>query len=249
MRARLPKILMHEPLVEAVFEIRFQGADALADILPGFLFHQLDPKPVISRLPAAEFPKPMRADEPSLRYAPTQRLEWGNYVILIGDHNLMVSCKLPYPKWPSFKSTILHIVSQIEVLGIVSLVERFSVKYVNLIQGKTIADQIGKIEIAIRLGDVEVEDNHLSLQVHRVDGARTHILSVITGAQGMLPNGEQIFGSVVDVDSIEIVNEGNFKVFVDSLPEKVEALRQLNKSLFFSCLTDSAIDEMEPVYE
>src|SRR5690606_24858904 len=96
---KLPKILEREPLVDAVFEVRLKEAPSLADILPGFLFHELSPKPVLQRLPAAEIPQPLRAHDPNLQFAPILRLEWDQYFIAIGERNFVVSCKLPYPKW------------------------------------------------------------------------------------------------------------------------------------------------------
>ena len=93
---KLPKVLEHEPLVDAIFEVRLNGTAPLVDILPGFLFHELDPKPTVKRLPAAEIPQPMRANDPNLQFAPLSRLEWGKYFISVGNRNIVISCKLPY---------------------------------------------------------------------------------------------------------------------------------------------------------
>ena len=61
---KLPVILEREPLVDAVFEVRLGGDPHMSDLLPGVLFGQLDPKPTIQRLPAAEIPQPIRASDP-----------------------------------------------------------------------------------------------------------------------------------------------------------------------------------------
>ena len=134
---KLPKLLEREPLIEAVFELRLDNFEHHADILPGILYHKLNPKPRIDRLPAAEFPRPLRASEMALRYAPTQRLESDRYFIDIGDQNIAISCKLPYPKWTEFKKTILEVIGEIAMEGVVGNVERYSIKYVNLIEGET----------------------------------------------------------------------------------------------------------------
>ena len=54
----LPKSLEKEPLVEAVFEVRLNDAPQLADILPGFLLHDLGPETKVQRLPSAEIRYP-----------------------------------------------------------------------------------------------------------------------------------------------------------------------------------------------
>jgi uncharacterized protein (TIGR04255 family) len=246
---KLPKSLDREPLVDAVFELRMGGAPQLADLLPGALFGQLSPKPTLQRLPAAEIPQPIRDQDPNLAFSPVSRLDWGEFAISFGDRSLVIACKLPYPKWPAFKEAILSIVSKVAQVGIVGPVERYSIKYVNLIQASTIVDQIAKINLAVRVGDVEAKDDHLSVQVHRKEGDTVHIMSIVTGAQGKMPDGKIVFGAVVDIDSIRTEHFSDFSTFAAKLEPAVESLRQANKTKFFSCLTEATINEMGPKYD
>ncbi len=101
----------------------------------------------------------------------------------------------------------------------------------------------------IKLGDVQVHNERMSLQVHQEEGDILHILSVMTGAQAKMPSGEQVHGVVVDIDSIRTISMPDFDSFVANLEQGVEELRQANKAKFFSCLTDTTIEEMEPIYE
>lgn len=246
---RLPKVLAREPLVDALFEVRLSGTSSLADILPGVLFHELAPKPTVMRLPAADIPQAMRASDPGLQFAPVLRLEWSDYFIAVGDQNIIISCKLPYPKWPNFKKAILKITGMIARAEISGKVERYSFKYVNLIQGVTLEDQISKIKMAITLGPVEVRSDHVNLQVHRKEGDVAHILSAIIGARAKLPDGREVSGAIVDIDSIRDVDVPDFATFRANLEPELEELRQANKVKFFGCLTDAAIIEMGPIYE
>ncbi len=246
---KLPKTLDHEPLVDAVFEVRMGGAPQLANLLPGALFGQLTPKPTVQRLPAAEIPQPIRDQDPNLAFSPVVRLDWGKFTISFGDRNLVIACKLPYPKWPTFKEAIISIVERVAQVGIEGPVERYSLKYVNLIQAPNLAAQISKINMAVRVGEVEARDDHLSVQVHRNEGDTLHIMSVVTGAQGKMPNGKTVFGAVVDIDSIRTASFSDFNTFAENLGPSVESLRQANKVKFFSCLTDTTISEMGPKYD
>jgi len=133
-------------------------------------------------------------------------------------------------------------------VGIAGPVERYSLKYVNLIQAPTIVDQITKINMAVRVGEVEVKDDHMSVQVHRSEGDTLHIMSVVTGAQAGIADGNQVLGAVVDIDSIRFVHFADFGEFASKLAPAVETLRQANKIKFFSCLTDAAINEMGPKF-
>lgn len=246
---KLPKTLEREPLVDAVFEVRMGGDPHLADLLPGALFGQLEPKPTLHRLPAAEIPQPIRDQNPALAFSPLSRLDWGEFTISFGDRSLLIACKLPYPKWPAFKDAILSIVEKVAQVGIVGPVERYSIKYVNLIQAPTLVDQIAKINMAVRVGDVEAKDDHFSVQVHRNEGDTLHIMSVVTGAQGEMPDGKTVFGAVVDIDSIRTERFSDFGTFAAKLAPAVESLRQANKLKFFSCLTEEAVNEMGPRYD
>lgn len=244
----LPKTLAHEPLVDAVFEVRMNDAPPLADILPGFLLHDFGKGTSVTRLPAAEIPQPMRQKDANLKFAPIQRVDLEKSSILIGDRNVVVNCRMPYPKWPTFKAVILDVLERIAKLGLSGSIERYSVKYVNLIQAATIAEQIAKIDLEIRLGDLKVTEEHVNLQVHRREDDIVHILSVITGATGLV-NGREVSGVVVDIDSIRNVKVPDILTFVNDLENGLESLRHSNKKKFFSCLTDATIEEMGPTYE
>jgi uncharacterized protein (TIGR04255 family) len=244
----LPVSLEREPLVEAIFEIRFGGTPQLADLLPGLLFGQLDPKPKMHRQPAADIPQPIRASDPNLTFAALIRLEFEHFNYLIGDRNVVIGCKLPYPKWPAFKSQILQLTSLMAEVGVEGDVERYSVKYVNLISAPDFKEQIAKVDMELRLGELDVVESHFNLQVHHRENEIIHILTVITGANGKRSDGSSTYGIVVDVDSIQNVEPISYKNFVDGLEHRLEALRQANKVKFFGCLKQEAIEEMGPVY-
>lgn len=243
-----PKTLEREPLVDALFEVRLAEVTPIADILPGFLFHEYDSKPKISRLPVAELPRDLRASDANLQFAPIVRIELDHYVISVGDRSVLINCKLPYPKWGNFKAAILDILARIAKIGVAGKVERYSLKYINLIQAPTLAEQVSKINMSIKLGDVLVTNDHANIQVHHNENGVMHILSTIIGAQGNLADGRVVFGAVVDIDSIRNVDAMDFATFVSGLEPGLEELRQANKEKFFACLTQQTIDEMGPVY-
>lgn len=246
--APLPKTLEREPLVDAVFEVRLSGVPPLADILPGFLLHDLGPGTEVIRLPAADIPFPMRKEDAKLQFAPTQRIEINGFSILVGDRNIVVSCKLPYPKWPNFKPVILDVMSRVAKVGLPGAIERYSLKYVNLIQAPTYREQIKKIAMNITLGDLEVSNEHINLQVHRHEGDTIHILSISTGAHGQI-DGKAVSGVLVDIDSIRHVNVPDIRTFAGNLEDGLESLRRSNKEKFFGCLLEETIKEMGPTYE
>lgn len=245
---KVPEKLEREPLVDALFEVRLSEASPIADILPGILFQEHGPQAKITRLPAAELPRDVRASDQKLQYAPIVRIELEKCLVSVGDRSVMISCKLPYPKWKNFKAEILGILAKIAGLNVAGNVERYSLKYVNLIQAPTIPEQVSKINMSIRLGDVEVSNDHANIQVHHKENEIIHILSTVVGAQGNLANGQAVFGTILDIDSIREFDPVDFVAFEKDLEPGLEVLRQANKQNFFACLTQEAIDEMGPTY-
>lgn len=246
---QLPKVLGREPLVDAVFEVRFDDSAKLAEIFPGALYATLSPKPEITRLPASEMPAQVRAIEPNLTYAPLVRLDWTEYFISIGDRSLAISCKLPYPKWPYFKAAILDMVDRLGNLSLAMSVERYSIRYINLIEGESIADQIGNIEMSLRVGEIEVAEEHISVQIQRREAGTLHLISIVTGVSAKLNDGSELYGAIIDIDSIRDATFPDIGSFRDNLSEQLEVLRHENKVKFFSSLREDAINRMEPQYE
>ena len=213
------------------------------------LFSYLEPKPKTHRLPAANIPQPLRANDPNLIFATIMQLELEQFTVSIGDRNVAVNCKLPYPKWPAFKQKILELTQVMAKVGVKDNVERFSVKYVNLIPAASYAEQIAKIEMALRIGPLKVEDNHIDLQVHQMEGEALHILRVVTGATAGFVTGETRHGVIVDVDSIRNIEPRPYQEFAEGLEPELKALRKSNKVKFFSCLKRETIEEMGPIYD
>lgn len=98
MDTKIPIRLKKEPLLEAVWEIRFSWTKPfVADLLPGLLFKALPKKYNNTvRLPAADIPAPIVERDPNLRYVPKIRLENGNQSIQVGEHVASLSCRRLY---------------------------------------------------------------------------------------------------------------------------------------------------------
>jgi len=231
---RLPKILAREPLIDAVFEMRASGVPNLADVLPGILFSQINPKPQFRRLSTAEIPQAFRLNDPNLAFSPLVQLELEQFLISFGDRNVVVSCKMPYPKWPAFNEFIIQVIAMIGASGIPIVIERYSLKYVNVIEAPTISEQIKKIVINLKIGDVELGDDPATVQLHRRETGTLHILSVMTGAIARLFDGCTVSGTILDIDSIREVSFPSFSEFEQSIKSDIQSLRAENKSKFLT---------------
>jgi uncharacterized protein (TIGR04255 family) len=124
----LPLKLGIEPLVDVIVEIRFKTDLPASTVLPGMLFNALSGPKSIERLPHAEIPAPIRHGNPELRYAPTIRVNWGQFFISVGDYSMSVACKLPYLGWAAFKPGVLQVMQVFTAAGFARSVERCAFK-------------------------------------------------------------------------------------------------------------------------
>lgn len=249
MSPKLPIRLSKEPLIDAIFEFRFTANESAADVIPGYLYGQLEGSKSIARLPQAELPKLVRDSDPNLRFSPVVKIDWNQFTIAIGDRVLVVACQLPYPGWRAFKPAILKVVKLIAELEVITAVHRFSMKYVDLIEAPSSADQISMTRLSMSLGKRQIRNEQLSLRVEFPENETVQVLSVVTSASAQLKDGTKRDGVVVDVDTIRNVGSIALNEWTKNLSESLEDLHSVNKTMFFDCLQPHTIESLGPVYE
>jgi uncharacterized protein (TIGR04255 family) len=249
MANQLPIKLRNEPLIDAVFEVRFTSTASASDVLPGFLFSSLEGEKRLERLPPADLPKPVRDADPNLRFAPLTRLLWNNYVISIGDRSMVVGCTTPYPGWGDFKPAILQITNKLKEVDIIQNVNRFSVKYTDIIPSNNIQEQISLIKTSIVLGDHTLEKENFSLRIEIPEDDILHAVNIVSSATATLADGSKREGIVIDIDSITNVDNQEFGQWLEQLPDNLEKIHTGNKNMFFKCLPKGTLDSLEPIYE
>ena len=115
----LPTRLRKEPLIDAVFEVRFPGAFRAGSLLPGMLFAGLDGDKKSDPLPCSQIPQAIRDADVNLKYAPLNRIDWGSYFVNVGDRSVSVSSKYPYAGWSKFKPAIMMVMEILKNTGVI----------------------------------------------------------------------------------------------------------------------------------
>lgn len=249
MTDKLPTKLGKEPLIDALFELRFTSSISVSNVLPGFLFSKLQGCENIERLASADLPKSMRDSDPNLQFAPLVRLHWKNFFIAISDRSLVISCKLPYPGWGEFKPAILEVVNAAMECNLIQDVHRFSMKYVDLLPSPNIKEQISLINGSVTIGNHTLQEESFSLRLEVPKGNFFHIVNVISSASATLADGSKKDGIVVDIDTIAPVENKAITQWVTELPDKLDSIHAENKKMFFECLRPGTIASLEPEYE
>lgn len=249
---KLPSKLAKEPLIDAVFEIRFASAIPASNVLPGVLYAKLAGEGQsisIDRLPISQLPEAVRNSDPGLQYAPLVLVSWGQFNIMIGDKTISVSCKPPYPGWKTFRGAIRRIIKEVYEANIVQSVERYSIKYVDLIVQPDLRKQVSSLNWGVRLGSHNLSDEIATVRIEIRSDDYMHIVGVQTGAAFELPERGRCEGFIVDTDSICPSLNIDLSAFLAGMDEKLDAIHSANKVVFFDCLTQAAIDSLEPSYE
>lgn len=248
MKSPLPKRLKKEPLIDAVFELRFSSLAPASSILPGILFSKLEGKKNIVKLPASQLPEQVRANDPNLQFAPIIRLEWERFVILISDRGMAIACNIPYPGWTAFKAAILETLKYLSDSGIVTTVQRTSLKYVDIIPAKTIREQVSVVNLDLRIGSHQLTQEIFQVRVEVKKDSLINVIQIASSAEVILFNGNKKNGLIVDIDTISTISDNTMTCLLEVLPEQLETMHTVNNELFFECLRPETINDLEPIY-
>ena len=250
MNMPLPTKLAREPLLDAVFEVRFAKSTELASLLPGYLFSKLQGLAGVEALPASQMPKVVRESDPTnqLMHAPLVRLHWGQFAILIGDTSVAIACKLPYPGWRSFRPAIEEVLRCTFQSKLVDETLRYSMKYVDLLQTGATFPAANQVDWALRLGPQSLTTENIQLRVEIPRDGFLHAISIATAASVQMSDGSANSGAVVDVDTIQ-QNPSVSMELMEDLTNHLDAIHLANKQVFFGCLSKAGLAALEPVYE
>ena len=229
--------------------MRFVSVTPASSIIPGVLFSKLTGRKTIEQLPATQLPKPIVDSDPNLRFAPLVRVDWSGFLISVGDRSLSVSCKMPYPGWGVFKPAILQVVGLLKDIEIIHTVNRFSMKYIDLIPAKNLVDQVKAIRGTVVLGNHTLEQEVFSVRIEMHDEGMLHAVQITSSAVATLRDGSTREGVIVDTDSIRDIGDQNFDAWLAQLSDGLESMHSANKAKFFECISAETLVSLEPVYE
>jgi uncharacterized protein (TIGR04255 family) len=244
---RIPKGLKREPLVEAICEIRFSSSDqSVIELLPGLIYQAFEGEfKKIERLPAGNLPPALIAQDAALRYIATVQMKDLPYTVQIGEHVVSLSCSRPYIGWSRFKAKILEMVDKVNKTGLVASVERFGLKYLDVIPaiGKP---SLNPLNVKLKLGGRNITSDPVQLRTEYSEDGFVHVIQVVTPVKVASAHTEEHFeGILTDIDIVHLVAE---KDFWQSFSDDLESAHNRNKELFFGLLKRDTIEALDPEY-
>jgi len=248
--AMRPSKLGVQPIVDAVFEAWVTPTQfPLPSVVPGLLLtHYRGSGVTMERLPTADIPPAFREAREELKHQPVMRINWGNYIVNIGEYSIGVGCKMPYPGWSEFKKAIVSIFKLIIESNFIQSVERHSMKYVDLLREDYMPSLGSGLNININVGNKVVSEQVYTFKTEFHSDGMSEVLTIISKAVAHVANMGPQTGAIVDIDTISTEGIVEPVSFLTGLEDRIEKLHAANKELFFSCLTEEQIARMEPSY-
>lgn len=168
--------------------------------------------------------------------------------VLVGDRSVGLSIHRPYIGWPNFKPQITELVSGLLETSLVGDVERFSLKYTNLVKGSNEFD-LSPLTIGVRMGELKPNPQGLAVKAEFSLNNCVTIVQIATGVTIAIKAPSVDFesnGVLVDVDTI---CAGPFDNLSAQFPQLLERTHDTEKEVFFSVLTPAYVDSLEPVWD
>lgn len=247
---RVPLRLKQEPLLEAIWEQRFelqQGASG--EILGGVLYQALRGEfPRIVRLPASDIPKPIREADPRLRYLSTLRLETAADIPLavhIGERTVSLNNRRPYQGWQEFSRRIRDLAQLLQGTGLFQSTERFSLRYIDLLELHAPPSLAG-LALELQLADRDLTTLPVYLRTELHDAPFFDVVQIGSPAEVAMPGGDRRSGTIIDIETVRTV--GAIEDPWRALESELDEAHDRTHRLFFALLTDEALARLGPVY-
>lgn len=249
MATGLPKRLKQEPLIDAIFEVRFSSNVPASMVVPGLLFNALEGNKTLDSLPISQLPKHVRDADPSLKFAPISRIDWKQFLVSVGDHSLSVSCKYPYVGWEKFKPAIITVMNALNSSRIIGTVERYAMKYIDMIPASSNQQKVSMINLKLQIAGHDLEKEPYQLRIEIPKDGYIHAVQIVSEAKATLHTGKEMEGLIVDIDSISLQDSISMESLLSDFSEKLDKLHVSNKAMFFDCIAPETLQLLEPVYE
>lgn len=249
-KSRVPVSLEKDPIVEAVFEVRFDSTEQQpADLLIGLLFSKLRLQfPTSRRLPFADIPRPMRDADPKLRFQPLHALEGAGHRILISDKAIALSQLKPYPGWNSFREDIVRLVEAVHQTGIVSGVTRCSLRYLNVLtEGEP--NDLKKFRLDLNIADLPLRGPGFALQAEVEREECIAVLQLTSGATVVASTSSEKFATTGFLVTVDTVRQAGLEEFWENPLDFLEQLHRVGKQVFFGLLASDVVSSLGPRWE
>lgn len=236
---KLPLSINPCPIMEAIFEIRFESSFP-GDAIFGIVYNQFkDEFQNVEQLPILQLPAAIRVHDPNLRFTPHYKIKENNFIIQIGPNVFSLTIINDYCGWKVFSKKIYETYNKLSELKLIRKQFRTALRYINILPDINIFE---KSNLCIQLNNEKLGNNQINFttEIPYEQGASN--LRLINLAEAIFEN-KVIRGSIVDIDTH--VQLDKFDIF----EKAIECAHTAEKRLFFSLLEKEFLSSLNPIYE
>lgn len=234
----LPKKISPCPIIEAIFEMRFDS-NLPDDAIFGVIYSKFrDEYSKVEQLPILQLPQVVRAQDPNLVYAPHYRLRNGNTIVQIGPKIFSLANVGEYIGWDSFSELIQNTYRKVEETSVVSYLNRVALRYINIFDGINILDGAN---FKASIGGQNLSRERINFSAEITSEQSVSQLKIINSAEAVV-SGKKVNGSIIDIDSA--VDIHNFDTFTSA----IEYSHNEEKKLFYKVLGEEFTKTLNPEY-
>ncbi|MDM8568357.1 TIGR04255 family protein [Thiotrichales bacterium HSG1] len=234
----LPKRISPCPIIEAIFEIRFDSK-LPEDAIFGIFYNKFQDKyQKVEQLPILQLPQVVRTQDMNLIYAPHYRLLNENMNIQIGPKIFSLANVGEYIGWDNFLEQIQETYEKVEETGVLSNINRISLRYINFFKNVNI---IMDTSFKASIGDEILNNEKINFIAEISSGKSIQNLKIINSAEVVLSE-KKIKGSIIDIDTA--VNLTDFENFLSA----INYAHDKEKMLFYKVLGEQFINTLNPEY-
>ncbi|MEA3416431.1 MAG: TIGR04255 family protein [Thermodesulfobacteriota bacterium] len=236
---KLPVSINPCPIIEAIFEIRFESS-LPDDAIFGIVYNQFkDEFQQVEQLPVLQLPAAIRNQDPNLKFTPHCKIKKDNFIIQIGPKVFSLVNLKDYCGWDKFSKKIHDTYNKLSELKLINKYYRTALRYINVFPDINI---FNKSNLKIQLNDEQINDNKINFSSEFPYEYGSSNLKLINHAEVAIEN-LVIKGSIIDIDTnVEINKFGNFQ-------DAIECAHHAEKTLFFDLLGNEFLLSLNPVYE
>jgi uncharacterized protein (TIGR04255 family) len=152
----------------------------------------------------------------------------------------------PYAGWSTFHERILQVLDTALAAEVIKRVERFSLKYVDVIPAEICASTLNALRVSIEFGSYRLERQPTVLRTEIRGDDVVHVVSVASPVEYTTSGHVQGGGIAIDVDSIaDLAADGDPRTEVR---RRIDKIHDANKRVFFDLLTRETLKKLEPEY-
>jgi uncharacterized protein (TIGR04255 family) len=244
---RVLRRLERPALVEATFELRFAPApNVTGELLFGLIFASLKERyPAVARTGTAGLPLELRRSRPELRYLSEYRLEGQSVAVSLGDSVLTATALPPYPGWSKFREQCMQAVRVLSETGHVARVERFSLRYTNILPLQD-GNPLDPLNIRIDLAGLPLHPDGFKLRFEKRSVPFVTVVECASRTAALISPSETREGLLFALDTIRQHDAGGF---LQDPAAHLEKAHTLLEAIFLGLVSEHALEAMGPVWE